>query len=64
VVLATIMRDPNPQYELPADQADMRIQAFTIDGRASILACLIAITQGEELALLVPESGRRLEGRQ
>jgi hypothetical protein len=53
--MATIMRDPNPQYGLTADQADMRIQAFTIDGRAPMPACLIAVTKGEELALLVPE---------
>ena len=44
------------KYELPADQALVRMPALMIDGRMGMLAFWIAITHGDELALPVPET--------
>lgn len=51
-----MIRDPTQQYELPADQAEMRIHAFTIEGSVTIPASLMAMTHGEELAFPVPDT--------
>lgn len=45
------VRDEAYRSELPADQAEMRITALMIDGRALMPALLIAITKGDALAL-------------
>jgi hypothetical protein len=54
--MATIMRDPTQQYELPADHAAMRMHAFTIEGRALIPALVMAMTKGELFAFSEPET--------
>lgn len=60
--MARMIRDPTQQYELPADQADTRIQALTMEGRAVMPASRIAMTQGELLAFPVPETRSALRG--
>jgi hypothetical protein len=50
------VRDDAYKSELPAEKADTRITALTMEGSDFIPAFLIAITKGEEAAVDAPKS--------